>query len=101
MLAILCTLLLADPAAQLAELERLAGAWVGRKAEIVIRADSTVRVLAGGQEEFAGRVDVDPKAGKLTLHKGGEAWLAAGYRLAGDVLTLEIDGERVEYRRKK
>lgn len=101
MVMLLFALVLADPTAQLTELERLAGTWTTKKVEIVIKADSTARVLAGGQEEFIGQVELDVKAGKLILRKEREAWLTAGYRLVGDVLTLEIDGEPVEYRRRK
>jgi hypothetical protein len=88
----------ADP---VSELEKLAGTWASPSgsAELVITASGTARVTQRGAVEFDGKVGTD--AGKLTLYTDAGAWLTAGYRLDGERLTLEIDGQRIEYRRKR
>jgi len=67
----------ADPAAELTELERLAATWATTKTQIVIKADSAVRVLVEGKEQFEGKVAAS--GGKLTLHKDGVAWFTTTY----------------------
>lgn len=38
-----------------------------------------------------------PEEGQLQLIHGGEASIAAGYKVVGDKLPLTIDGKPVEY----
>jgi hypothetical protein len=83
------------------ELEKLAGSWTspGGSVELDFTASGMAKVKLRGTVEFDGKVGTDN--GKLTLYTDAGAWLMAGFRIVGDRLTLEIDGQGVEYRRKK
>jgi len=61
--------------------------------------DDEIFIGKGEEAEFKGQVRI-PKTGILQIVVGGEVAFEAPYRVAGNKLTLTIDGTAIEYKRK-
>jgi hypothetical protein len=77
--------------------EAIIGDWESPFLSISIRADGTLDATMGAGAAQAGRWSVDP-AGRVVTDVMGES-MAIDASVAGDVLTLVIDGQALSLRR--